>query len=188
MTTRISNSGIDLISTTKANQVRNFVTYNDLNLNKIDNLIGTGVVSSFTPTLSSPQDEPPSLGDNSIIKGQWIRMINLVFYWGRLEFGDANVEAGSGSNWFTITLPIPADPGLRADQTIGEGATVGNCAMRDISDVNNLQTGTVQLHSTTTVMFATNHSNNQRAVRHNVPFTWNEGDLLAWMTVYPGVI
>lgn len=167
--------------------VRSWVQTNELNQDTLDSLLGNQILQSYTPIFSSVDGTtPPNPGDSATVEGLWFEFYGLVYAYAKVTWGGANLDPGSGNNWFTFTLPVAANPDLAdlinpgSPDSAARSPCIGEGAMRDDTSVGtNSQNCTVMLNSSTTVMFLTEQDNAQRAVNHETPFTWAADDLLS---------
>lgn len=180
---------IEIFDFDEATLVRNFPDVYGINLDDIDNHIGTTGPFSYNPTFGAvPGTAQPNIGDAGTSTGIWYRMLDMVAVYGLVLWSGSGIDPGSGNNWFTVTLPVAA---LDLDVSIatGAGACIGQAHCRDDSAISaGSQTGTVQLHTTTTAIFNTEQGPTERAFRHDIPFTWATGDRITWSAFYRAAV
>lgn len=81
-----------------------------------------GVFTDYTPTWTASTTNP-TIGNGSIL-GRYVRIGNLVVYWGKILFG-TTTTAGSGG--YMVTLPITSN------NFTGGNGTIGSAWIRDSS-------------------------------------------------------
>lgn len=165
--------------------VRNFPAVHGINMDELDRWIGTVGPTSYNPVFGAVAGEAqPNIGDTGSSTGLWYRLLDMVFVYGIVVWGGSGIDPGSGSNWFTVTLPVAALD-LDVSVSTGAGACVGQAHVRDNSAIAaGSQTATVQLNTTTTAIFNTETGVSQRAFRHDIPIVWADGDRIVWSAFY----
>lgn len=187
-------SPTDFIIPDEKRFVRSWVQTNENNQDLLDGYLGTQTLQTYTPVFDSVSgSDSPFPGDTAEIEGWWVQFYGIVYAWARVIWGGPNIDPGSGNNWFTFSLPVAVDPLLQDMQfptgpnNTSRNPCIGEGVLRDDSDLSSSQTCAVQLNSASTVMLLTEHGMDQRAVRHNVPWTWADGDRISVLARYKGV-
>jgi hypothetical protein len=177
----------ELLSTIKTTAVRNFPATNEHNADYLDNLLGTGVATSFVPQLTA-QTTNPTLGTGAILEGLYIRVFDNIFAWGRIGFG-TGMTPGSGA--YSLTLPVAAAPGMEVSSDSGRGSSIGIAHCRNNDSLNESQTATIQLEETTKVFFVDEHGLTLHSVwADDSPFAvgWEDGDFICFHLKYKAAL
>ena len=159
------------------------------NADKFDSVIGAGAlgIQTYTPVLSFTSGAtPPVLGPDGLILGWWFSILDIVFCWGRFQFGSSGVTVNTGT--FQISLPIPSADIHFSSGTAGEGHAIGEGIIRDDSPSTKSHGVTCQLTSADTIFFLTEANNTGRAATEAVPMTWTINDRLSWLVKYHAAI
>jgi hypothetical protein len=142
---------------------------------RLDRIDGTP--TAWTPTISSVGG-PITLGSGGAIVGQRIKQGRLNTVWGRIIFGGAGRDTGSGA--FIVSLPVNADTSIHVASTdASNGDSIGAGHARDFSDAASNRDIGVTLRTATAISFVFNGTVNPAS-----PFTWANLDVLTFHCVY----
>lgn len=132
-------------------------------------------VQTWTPDLQATTTNP-TRDNNGTVNAFYVVDGPLVRVWVRIVMGSGT----AGSGVYFLDLPIPSAH-LPTSGSTGQGSIIGSGYLRDDSSLVNNAAFLVQLRDAGTVFFPLVEGN---VIQHNVPITWDAGDVLGFEAAY----
>jgi hypothetical protein len=172
-----------LVAPVGANFIKDWVTQNGSNCDKMDSFTGPQSIQSYIPEILADTTNP-NLGAGSATGFYW-KIFDFVYTWGEFRFG-TGFSKGVGQA-FRVTLPFKVKTNIAINGSPGDSSILGNGWAFDTS-AGTRHSLIAQTRTSNQLYFQirgdTAFPRRTASPDDDIPVTWASGDGITWFARY----